>query len=83
MAQAGGVFSVTALAPLVGPLCLALDYGHQIANIVHGDLKPTKILVTPEGVIKIIGFGISRSLREARIRLGGPKPRVPANRLFT
>ena len=76
MAQAGGVFSVTALAPLVGPLCLALDYGHQIANIVHGDLKPTKILVTPEGVIKIIDFGISRSLREARIRLGGETARA-------
>ena len=76
MAQAGGVFSVTALAPLVGQLCLALDYGHQIANIVHGDLKPTKILVTPDGVVKIIDFGISRSMREARIRLAGETARA-------
>ena len=68
LAQPGGVFSVATLAPLVGQLCLALDYAHRTANIAHGDLKPANVLVTSEGTVKIIDFGIARSLRAARLR---------------
>ena len=69
--QPGKVFSVEKLAPLVAQLCAALDYAHGEAKVVHRDLKPTNLLVTPEGRLKIADFGIARSLADTHTRLTG------------
>lgn len=52
----------------------ALEYAHN-QNILHRDLRPQSIMLTPGGVIKIRDFGVSESLRNAVSRVHDTPPR--------
>lgn len=61
----GAVFSRKELLRWALQLCSALDYLHnQTIPVIHGDIKPANIMLTPEANVCLIDFNISFFLDE-------------------
>jgi serine/threonine-protein kinase len=56
-----GRFSVNEAIVLVVQACAGIGYAHR-AGLVHCDVKPHNILVTPDQRVKVTDFGIARAL---------------------
>ena len=70
-------------------ICEALIYAHD-RGIIHCDLKPSNVQVSPDGTAKVLDFGLAHAKYErdgdsasARGPLVGTPPYMPPERLLT
>ncbi len=73
----GGRIPVPLVLNILAQSCAGLHYAHEKAmngkplNIVHRDISPQNLVISFEGVVKVVDFGIAKAeLRETRTRSG-------------
>lgn len=62
--QEGGALSVDQAVDISLQICAAVGYAHRV-GLVHGDIKPGNVLITPDGRVKVVDFGLARTLGES------------------
>lgn len=63
ISKKNGLIVEERIAPMFEPLLDAVGYAHR-KRILHRDIKPNNIIITPDGTPKILDFGIATLMRE-------------------
>ena len=66
----GGPIAVTDAINYIDQVLNALSYAHQ-QNVIHRDIKPGNMMLTPQGVVKVMDFGIARSDSDLTLTMAG------------
>jgi serine/threonine protein kinase len=74
-ARGMGLFPVASVLRMAGQVCAGLAAAHA-AGVVHLDVKPGNLMVTPSLGIKIVDFGSARLLADNAPRLALPSQTV-------
>jgi beta-lactam-binding protein with PASTA domain/tRNA A-37 threonylcarbamoyl transferase component Bud32 len=60
----GHALPIDEAVEIVAGVLGALDYSHH-AGIVHRDIKPGNVMLTPTGAVKVMDFGIARAMADS------------------
>ncbi|MDQ4040079.1 MAG: Stk1 family PASTA domain-containing Ser/Thr kinase [Actinomycetota bacterium] len=63
-----GVMDVKAAMSFAADICAALDFSHR-NGIVHRDVKPGNVMITPTGAVKVMDFGIARAVSDSSVTM--------------
>ena len=61
--KAEGRLPVRRALEIVADVCAALDFSHR-NGIIHRDIKPANVMITPQGAVKVMDFGIARAVAD-------------------
>lgn len=81
MIRMSGQLGIGTTISVAKQVCAGLEEAHKI-GVIHRDLKPSNIMIDREGNVRIMDFGIARSLKEkgitgAGVMIGTPEYMSP------
>lgn len=71
LAESNGKLGLPRTLEILRPVCDALEFAHG-RGMIHRDLKPANVMITEAGHVKLMDFGIARSLTDT-----SPAPAAP------
>lgn len=76
-----GPLPIELAVSIASQVCHALEAA-RVAHVVHRDIKPHNMMVTPKGVVKVMDFGIARgpdtgALTATNVVVGTPRYMAP------